>query len=483
MKKFEYTAIKVNHTPNSAQIFLLSVMANELVEWSSVPRKKDEFTVGYQRNLDDKKVKDITEFLETDHTEGKNIIPSAVLVAVKGDCFRITEEEAISQSCKIEITVKKQSDKHKLNDVLKQLKNRLGTQTDRSTEQTDRSTESNNSEIDVLDSNVQETIEDIEKKLSDENFNDDGDLVDNARDKLTEYIDEYCLPGMIIDGQHRVFGANEVEDFEVYLPLVLILDMEPVEQAFHFWVVNNKAKSFSSTALRQVLNTSFTNNEFKKLKQRLITSGVDTGKFFYAHLMNISPESPFQHIINLKDGKDRAKPIKENVAHQLATAFLDRINNTHKILIERSNKWISNDQEYRMELFFSLWSAVRTTYKDVWDRGRNPNASNINGEFCHQIFMKVCLLNLQKTILDHLVGDERSRRSRSNPAIFDDRFELERETGAYLSGLHENFFIIEWRTKQLDTKNGHEKFFNSMDKAIKLNKTKRNDFRYGIFNE
>ena len=121
MKKFEYTAIKVNHTPNSAQIFLLSVMANELVEWSSVPRKKDEFTVGYQRNLDDKKVKDITEFLETDHTEGKNIIPSAVLVAVKGDCFRITEEEAISQSCKIEITVKKQSDQHKLNDVLKQL--------------------------------------------------------------------------------------------------------------------------------------------------------------------------------------------------------------------------------------------------------------------------------------------------------------------------------------------------------------------------
>ena len=56
------------------------------------------------------------------------------------------------------------------------------------------------------------TIESIEKKLNGGNFKDDGSLVDNAKDKLTDYIDDYCLPGMIIDGQHRVYGANEVED-------------------------------------------------------------------------------------------------------------------------------------------------------------------------------------------------------------------------------------------------------------------------------
>ena len=35
---------------------------------------------------------------------------------------------------------------------------------------------------------------DVLKQYVFENFNDDGDLVDNARDKLTEYIDESEKP-------------------------------------------------------------------------------------------------------------------------------------------------------------------------------------------------------------------------------------------------------------------------------------------------
>ena len=72
-------------------------------------------------------------------------------------------------------------------------------------------------------------------------------------------------PSAIIDGQHRVFGAREVSDFDVVLPVVLLPGLPYEEQVFHFYVLNNKARPLRPTELRATISTSLTNKEIGDL--------------------------------------------------------------------------------------------------------------------------------------------------------------------------------------------------------------------------
>lgn len=86
-KKFNYTALKVEQREGAKPFYLLSSKASDIVKWSDVPRKKAEYMVGYQRELDDKRFDNIKEFLNQDTN---NIMPGSVLIAIKEDNINIT---------------------------------------------------------------------------------------------------------------------------------------------------------------------------------------------------------------------------------------------------------------------------------------------------------------------------------------------------------------------------------------------------------
>ena len=63
--EFHYKAVKVQQTPESKPFFLFSCGAEDLLKWCDVPRKKEEFMAGYQRQLDvrHEKIQELKIFL------------------------------------------------------------------------------------------------------------------------------------------------------------------------------------------------------------------------------------------------------------------------------------------------------------------------------------------------------------------------------------------------------------------------------------
>jgi hypothetical protein len=87
MKTFTYNCVKVQQTPESEPFFVTSIKAKELLAWCDVPRSKEGFMAGYQRELDGREAR-ITEFFLA--SPKNNIIPNAVIVAVDQNRISIT---------------------------------------------------------------------------------------------------------------------------------------------------------------------------------------------------------------------------------------------------------------------------------------------------------------------------------------------------------------------------------------------------------
>src|SRR5262249_3100042 len=76
----------------------------------------------------------------------------------------------------------------------------------------------------------------------------DWDTVAPARQEaIKSYIEGVSKPGLIIDGQHRVFGAKNVSEHDVRLPVILLPGLAYSEQVFQFYVLNSKARPLKPT--------------------------------------------------------------------------------------------------------------------------------------------------------------------------------------------------------------------------------------------
>jgi len=68
-------------------------------------------------------------------------------------------------------------------------------------------------------------------------------------------------PAMIVDGQHRVWGAYHSDKAPITFSVCAIRDADWIEQVFQFVVLNKLAKPISPGFLTSILNTSLTNAE------------------------------------------------------------------------------------------------------------------------------------------------------------------------------------------------------------------------------
>jgi hypothetical protein len=507
MPVHEYKALCVEQQPGAPVFYLTSVPAAELLEWCDVPRAKGNYMAGYQRSLNPKRIEDLAEYLRL---SPNNILPGAVIVAVDDDYV------TVSKTGEGLFSVSVAEDARDFDTKLQEL---WGSFTTRLTDEelasagilfTPGGSADGGGAVESDETNTEGPAEPIvgapdgasspsggssdgtgddelpaefvENDLDDEEVEDDDEeeatfpssyLASLAQElslavadwnavpfdrqhAIKAFIDGVSKPGLIIDGQHRVFGAKDVSEHDVVLPIVLLPGLSFAEQVFEFYVLNSKARPLKPTELRRIVSTSLTNQEINELYHRFRAAGIEAEEARWTLELNTRPESPFRGRIDFGYGESGAV-IPENVADQVVRGFMKMPRKRYKQLINPlGGQW--SDPKSRLEIFFWFWNAIKDVYADEWaaaeakaDQGEKP-----------QLFMKVALLTLQTFVLDRFVTALPYRSPADDPPL-KTQDEVAKMVKSTLTNLPADFFQREWKMKQIDTSEGRKALYESME--------------------
>ncbi|WP_157971546.1 ParB N-terminal domain-containing protein [Halorussus litoreus] len=445
--EFQYQGMKVQQKPDAPSLYMLQVPAEELLDWADVPRKKADFMAGYQRELSSRHKK-IKDFLELDEN---NVIPGALLVAVGDDAITVDEDGNIVD---VEISYEERDLDTLIEDTYQSFYSRLDEDEQEFVDQD----ESDGDDPEEEDRSIPSSyLAELTKELkrANENFE---ELPEERQEAVRDYVTGVSRPGRILDGQHRVFGAKEIADFDVKFPVVLMPGMSESEQVFHFYVVNNKARPLKKTELRATVSTSLTNAEIEDLYERFRDAGVRAEEAQLTFRMHRNPDSPFANLIDF-GLEDSQGVIDENVAHQVVMDFV-KMGSKFRPLYADVDDWDPDPEfDYRLKTFYAFWRAIKEVYQDAWEEAVEEGEG--------QILQKVTLLQLQELVLERLKPLNRLYTDElGKDQLFANHENLEGAVENTLEDLPEEFFTREWQMSGLDTSDGHDLFKEQMEKAM-----------------
>src|SRR5690348_15810435 len=97
------------------------------------------------------------------------------------------------------------------------------------------------------------------------------------QDELRQILQSLVKPAIIVDGQHRVFGAAHADE-SMALPVCALLGSDWPENVYQFVVINQTAKPIKPAFLSAIIATSLTDTELASVYERLRVSKIDVGK-------------------------------------------------------------------------------------------------------------------------------------------------------------------------------------------------------------
>jgi len=237
-------------------------------------------------------------------------------------------------------------------------------------------------------------------------------------------------PGLIIDGQHRVYGAfREMPD--LHLNIVAFLEDDDAERAFQFVVINNTAARINRDHI-QALNLQF---DKQALNDRLIISsgvglGMATQKF--DDLQVVDQNEPFVGLLKYptnSQGFIAPNAIEGALAETYERAAL---------------LGMEGDE---LELFLSVWDQIRRIRSNVWYEGS-------------KLLEKVAIYALTVYLLDSMVSRQRNADERVD---FSSDAVLEEQIERVLGRIPEEFWTVEWTAKEMDTSLGRANLINALN--------------------
>lgn len=426
-------------------MYVLGVAADELLEWSDVPNAKADYMAGYQRAYNQERASSITDFLKL---SPQNIIPGATIVTVNSENVEISSNKSGVSTVSIWLAEEKEFEES-IQALYNSFKARLSDSEIDSIADVNGDDDADEDEVGIPDSYLASLTAELKQAVDDFES-----LTPQRQTAIRNYVESTSKPGLIIDGQHRVFGAKDVAQNTVVLPVVLLPGLDFAEQVFHFYVLNNKAKPLTPTELRRTISTSLTNKEIDLLWQRFEDAKVDPEATRWTHKLQTDPQSPFKGMIDF--GLEGDGFLKENVAYQLVSKF---VNMPKKYgLLNKGVASFQKKDDGRLDYFYSFWTAVRERYADVWDAGVDVGGG--------QIFMKATLIVLQGYLLDQLVQYTVMRQVEGGGSPFNDVDDLQKTVKGLLSFLPPEFFAEDWQVKQIDTSDGHRFLRSQIEMAV-----------------
>ncbi|MGG3471335.1 hypothetical protein ABES02_28175 [Neobacillus pocheonensis] len=482
---YEGYAYRQSEDPNAPWLVNLVIPAEELLRWAGIPRRLNEDMIGFQRVDDPNRVIKAKKFFSM----GLNQSPTALVVGIhpaEDDDERLanlvfSDIEDSDQIKKCTLTIKMPvefNETEELDELIKilrkQIEYRISAQ--------DQDLHIEDEEIIEMDSN---------KENSDENDS-DVDEVEIGMSKLLHLLNrledrDWCYqniqelrdmakPATIIDGQHRVKGA-ELCERNIPFTVCAVYNCPWSEQVFQFTVVNYTAKGIPDQFITANAALSLTKTELEKLQGRLVQAGVKVKEHELMQVVQWDNRSPFYGLVNLTEKKDSTK-IGYKTMVSIAKTFYDGkepalqqiIQNLYPevqgrgMKTERLNRWKS---EHWGLFFLDFWEKIYNNYKDTPSYEQGYNLWSVG----HSNLVKaVVLKELQSAFLLNLGHQDEEffiPRDSSN-ALNELREKLRSRAEKLVQWIPAEFFATEWKTKGLDTGPGRlalqEAFRNLVDK-------------------
>jgi DGQHR domain-containing protein len=257
-----------------------------------------------------------------------------------------------------------------------------------------------------------------------------------GHDDLFEMVLSEGIVGTIVDGQHRVKGANKYAP-DTRLNVVGLLDVTDTETAFQFLVINNKSARVSSDHLRALALRYERDELTNRLKN--VKLNLDANLKFVG-IANTSDDSPFTGIIAMPTNSDENRIVPPSAIEDAIACI--RSENLPDLV---------EDDDMVAEVFFTIWREVKTAWAPLW---------RANSKLLSKVSI-VCLTQFVTSQLFRMYDW-------SGLNIFDPVV-VEKEVKKIIAVLDSEFWSenTEWVSKGLDTQAGRKMFLESVEQMVR----------------
>jgi hypothetical protein len=485
---FDAVAHKQGTGPQVPWVVTFVSRVDELEPWVGIPRRSDKGLVGFQRLDNQEKVERAKEFFSNPMNQSPTALvlgihnvsePSRRVVTLE---FDDPYDKGDIRKCRLHVDFdgSKMSDEELCSRIREQIDWRLK---DQETEVFATNSDNNNDESD------EDEDEDEDEFNSDSEDDQEGKDVELGRSLLSDLLEklddpiwvgtyrtdlvDFAKPATLIDGQHRMKGA-ELCERGIPFTVCALFDCSWFEQVFQFTIINYTQTGIPDQFITANAALSLTKNELKNLGSRLSQAKVKVVEYELMKVVNFDQDSPFFDLVDLSE-KKRSDRIGYKTMVKVAKSWwkgshpgvLPIIQNLYpnvkgtatEVRRQRLKRWQDDDWGV---FFIAFWGAIYKIYANK--PSYKPEATLWNvGE--SNLMIAVVLLKLQDAILDNLSAQDRE--------VFEGKTKeqliskVEERVDRVAEFFPAKFFGCEWKTKSLNTGAGKialEHVFNEMIK-------------------
>ncbi len=456
--------------------------AEDLRTWAGIPRRSEQGLVGFQRADDQTRVERAKEFFEN---HSANQSPTSIVIGIhppntnSDRRVTLTFDEGQNddiRSCTLSI---EENPSTPLNEVVQQIRGQIETRlsTDQSATDTDlildaAQIDDSDVEVDQDEDLVEEIVDADEDDFVESSAEDELELGRSLlRDLLVKLEDpvwceaheddlrDLAKPATIIDGQHRIKGA-ELCERGIPFSVCAIYDCEWPEQVFQFTVVNYTAQGIPDQFITANAALSLTAGELQGLQNRLIQAGVKVIEYELMRVVNFDPLSPFHNLVNLTTRK-REDRIGYKTMVSVGKAWYSGKNPAVAQIIEHiypdikgkkgqaRNQRIQRWKDDHWGLFFKdFWGVVYDSFSSEQTEG----GSSLWTVGESNLLLAVVLAELQEAFLTNLTAqDESFFETSSDDPVSELRKKIRGRAEKFIKYFDADLFSRNWKLKSLNT--------------------------------
>ena len=489
-KQYKATAYRQSKSITSPWIVSFVAPAEELLEWVGIPRRTEKGLVGFQRLDDEVRVGRAKEFF----TNPDNQSPTALILGihetptgkeskVKLD-FLSTEGNIRPCVLEVDFNPENISDIEIKERIKDQIKYRLEKERElninsEEEEEEDIEEDTTNDEDETPENQIRGGEIELGRSLLNDlliKLDDDSWFKANK-----EALLDYAKPATLIDGQHRIKGA-ELNERGIPFTVCALFNCPWPEQVFQFTIVNYTQNGIPDQFITANAALSLTKNELGNLNTRLSQAQVKVIEYDLMRVVNFDPRSPFYQLIDLsaKKNSDRigyktmVKMSKQwwsgknfGVVQIIDNLYPDITGKKSEVKTKKIKRWQESGDWG--DFFIAFWDEVHNFYKSekshisgakLWEVGKS------------NLMIAVVLSVLQDTYLTNLSDqDEEFFTPKSTDTKAELIQKIRDRAKRILPWFEPEFFGKEWKVKSLNTGIGKQ-YLESCFDALKKSKGK-----------
>lgn len=266
-------------------------------------------------------------------------------------------------------------------------------------------------------------------RVEENQFTKDGLVI-----KLEPDVDDNHKPGLVIDGQHRLLG---LKGFGYKVAVVALLNVDDMETAFQFLVINRKATPVSPDLIR----TLALDYKEQELIERLETARLNlSANLRYVGIMDSDNASPFKgQIAIVSEQCDNVARFISPAAIESCVAVVQGQNNIREL----------DNDDTLCEFLYAIWRVAKNEWNHLW------NAES-------KLLQKACMVSFTTFMTKALVG-----RYDWGELDISDPDDVTEKCYQVLMNLSADFWIHPWKVKISDSASTRDLIIQGLEESAR----------------